>query len=54
MTRQVTLAEYVLRDTVAFLNQRARKRGEDVEIVLERSKPRLVAEGEVVQLKHEK
>jgi len=53
MARQVTLREYLLQDILTDLNRRAQARGEDVEIVFERPKARLVAEGEVVQLKHE-
>jgi len=51
MTRQVTLREYLLADMLADLNRRARERGEDVEIVFDRPKPQLAAQGgEVVQL----
>jgi hypothetical protein len=49
MTRQVTLKEWLMEDLLADLNRRARERGEDIEIVLERPKPRLVS-AEVVQL----
>lgn len=50
MTRTVTLREYLFEDILADLNRRARERGEDVEIVFERSKPRLVT-AEVVPLR---
>jgi hypothetical protein len=55
MTRVVTLQELqneLICDLLADLNRRRQARGEDVEIVFERPKPRLVVEGEVVQLKH--
>ena len=40
MTRTLTVREYLLEE----LNRRMRERGEDVELVFERPKPRLVAE----------
>jgi hypothetical protein len=46
-TRQVTLTDYLLET----LNERARARGEDVELVYERPRPRIAAkDGEVVNL----
>jgi hypothetical protein len=48
MTRTLTIKEYLLEE----LNRRARERGEDIELVFERTQPRLVAElGEVVPLR---
>ena len=44
MTRTVTLSEYLLQ----ILNERARARGEDIELVYEYPKPRLVASNENV------
>ena len=53
MTRIVTiqqLQQELITDLLVDLNRRAQARGEDVQIVLERPKPRLVA-GEVVPLR---
>jgi hypothetical protein len=51
MTRTVTLSEYLLQ----ILNERARARGEDVELVYERPRPRIAArDGEVVNLQEHK
>ena len=48
MTRVLTIKEYLLEE----LNRRARERGEDVELVFEKPKPRLAArQGEVLQLR---
>jgi hypothetical protein len=44
MTRTLTIKEYLLES----LNRRMRERGEDVELVFERPRPKLVSE--VVQL----
>lgn len=47
MTRVMTLREYqdeLMDDLLADLNRRAQARGEDIEIVLSRPRPRLVAE----------
>jgi hypothetical protein len=47
MTQTLTLSEYLLR----VLNERARARGEDVQLVYERPLPRIAArEGEIVNL----
>jgi hypothetical protein len=54
MTRTVTLREYLIQDILAELNRRARERGEDVEIVLERPKPQPVAERKVVPLERQR
>jgi hypothetical protein len=55
MTRVMTLREnrdYVMEDLLADLNRRAQARGEDVQIVLSRPRPQLVADrGEVVPLR---
>lgn len=55
MTRLVTLQELqneLIADLLADLNRRAQARGEDIQLVLERSRPRLIAErGEVVPLR---
>jgi hypothetical protein len=55
MTRVVTLRELrddLLADLLADLNRRAQARGEDVQIVLSRPRPQLVADrGEVVPLR---
>jgi hypothetical protein len=46
--RTLTIREYLLEE----LNRRARERGEDIELVFERPKPRLATkEGEVVELR---
>jgi hypothetical protein len=53
MTRVVTIQQLqneLIEDLLTDLNRRAQARGEDVQIVLERPKPRLVA-GEVVPLR---
>jgi hypothetical protein len=50
-TRTVTLREYadeVMRDLLADLNRRAQARGEDVQLVFDRPRPRLVAERDEV------
>jgi hypothetical protein len=46
MSRTITLREYLVEE----LNRRARERGQDVELVVERPGPRLATEeGQVVQ-----
>lgn len=45
MTRTLTLKEYIVEE----LNRRARERGDDFEIVLERPKPQLVHDN-IIQL----
>jgi hypothetical protein len=53
--RTVTLREYLMETILEDLNERARKRGEDVEVVLAKPGPKLATDrGEVVQLYQQK
>jgi hypothetical protein len=51
MTRRVVLSEYaneLMDDVLRDLNRRPKARGEDIEIVLSRPRPRLVSERDEV------